>query len=324
MAKVKYYYDSETLSYRRIERKRGRRITYIVVAVLGVFLAGFILLLIYFNLPHVQTPKEKSLTRELENLELQYEMLNKKMEHSENVLADIEERDNNIYRVYFEGSPISNVQRQAGYGGINRYKDLEGYNSSDLIIETTERIDKLQKRLVVQSKSLDEIARLAENKEELLAAVPAIQPIENKELRRISSGYGSRWHPVLKMRKMHSGIDMASNIGANIYATADGTVKRAQWVGGYGRLVDIDHGFGYMTRYAHMNKINVNEGEKVKRGQVIGEVGSSGVSTGPHVHYEIRKDGETVNPVNYFHGDLTSEEYAILLEKSELENQSMD
>lgn len=324
MSKVKYYYDSETLSYRKIEKKKGRNITYVVMAILGSFLSGFILLLIFLNFPHVQTPKEKSMNRELENLKLQYGLLSRKMEQAEDVLREVEDRDNNIYRVYFEAAPIPESQRLAGFGGINRYKDLEGHDNSDLIIRANKQMDRLQKRIVVQSKSLDEIAKLAKNKEEFLAAMPAIQPIENKELRHMSSGFGRRWHPILKMWRMHNGMDFASNIGANIYATADGEIKRASWVSGYGQLVEIEHGFGYKTRYGHMSKILVKTGQKVKRGEVIGLVGNSGMSTAPHVHYEVYKDDKAVNPIYYFHGDLTAEEYAILLERSALENQSMD
>jgi|SRR5690625_3139715 len=324
MAKVKYYYDSETLSYRKIKRKKGQWFVYILLGILATFLAGFILLLFFLNLPQIQTPKEKSLARELDNLKLQYRVLNKKMKQSQEVLAGIEERDNNIYRVYFESNPIPDAQRQAGFGGVNRYKDLEGYDNSDLIIETHKRMDILQKRLVVESKSLDEIAELAANKEKLLAAMPAIQPVENKDLRRISSGYGVRYHPILKMSRMHNGIDFSANNGANIYATADGVVSKASNQRGYGKIVTIDHGFGFETRYAHMSKMNVRRGQKVTRGQVIGQVGNTGLSTAPHVHYEIRKNGRTVNPINYFHGDLSAEEYNILLERSSLENQSMD
>ena len=324
MAKVKYYYDSETLSYRKIKRKKGQWFVYILLGILATFLAGFILLLFFLNLPQIQTPKEKSLARELDNLKLQYRVLNKKMKQSQEVLAGIEERDNNIYRVYFESNPIPDAQRQAGFGGVNRYKDLEGYDNSDLIIESHKRMDILQKRLVVESKSLDEIAELAANKEKLLAAMPAIQPVENKDLRRISSGYGVRYHPILKMSRMHNGIDFSANNGANIYATADGVVSKASNQRGYGKIVTIDHGFGFETRYAHMSKMNVRRGQKVTRGQVIGQVGNTGLSTAPHVHYEIRKNGRTVNPINYFHGDLSAEEYNILLERSSLENQSMD
>ncbi len=324
MAKVKYYYDSETLSYRKIEPKKGRRITYVVMSVLGCFLAGFILLTIFLSLPQIETPKEKVLDRELTNMKLQYSLLNKKMEQAQKVLKNVEERDNKIYRVYFEANPIPKAQREAGFGGVNRYKDLEGYDNSQLIIAANKKMDILQKRLVVESKSLDEIAKLAKNKEKLLAAIPAIQPLKDKDLQRISSGYGMRWHPILKIMRMHDGIDFVSNMGAKVYATADGVVERASRGHGYGREVVINHGFGYETRYAHLSKILVKRGQHVKRGQVIGLVGNSGLSTGPHLHYEVRKDGHTVNPIYYFHGDLTPEEYSILLQKSTLQNQSMD
>lgn len=324
MAKVKYYYDSETLSYQKIKRKKGRRLAYTVMAGLGIFLAGFILLLIFLNLPQIETPKEKRLNRELDNMKLQYSLLDKKVHQAQEVLENVEDRDNKIYRVYFEASPIPEAERNAGFGGINRYKDLEGYDNSQLIIQSNQLIDQLQKRIIVESKSLDKIIELAKNKEKLLAATPAIQPIKNKDLRHISSGYGSRWHPILKIMRMHSGIDFASNIGAEIYATADGTVETAARGHGYGNMVTLDHGFGYETRYAHMSKIIVKKGEKVKRGQVIGLVGNTGLSTGPHVHYEIRKNGKTVNPINYFHGDLSPEEYKIVLEQSSIQNQSLD
>ncbi len=324
MAKVKYYYDSETLSYRKIEHKKGRRIAFTTMAILGCFLAGFILLLIFLSLPQIETPKEKSLKRELANMKLQYSVLAKKVSRAEAVLADIEERDNSIYRIYFEAEPIPEAQRMAGFGGINRYKSLEGYDNSALIIDASKKIDQLQKRLVVESKSLDEIVKLAKNKETLLRAMPAIQPIKNEDLRRISSGYGRRWHPILKMMRMHDGLDFASNVGAEVYATADGVVTKTSRGHGYGRLIVIDHGFGYETRYAHLSEFKVKRGEHVKRGQVIGLAGNSGLSTGPHLHYEVRKDGHTVNPIYYFHGDLSPEEYNILLEKSSLQNQSMD
>lgn len=324
MSKVKYYYDSETLSYRKIERKKGRRFGYVVMAVAGTFLSGFILLVVFLNLPQVETPKEKSLHRELQNMKLQYSVLDKKMNQAQIVLGNVENRDDNIYRVYFEANPISEEQRLAGFGGINRYKNLEGYDNSELIVQANKQMDKLEKRIVVESKSLDEITKLAKKKEKLLAAMPAIQPIENKNLKHIASGYGRRWHPILKIMRMHDGIDFAAKVGTKVYATADGVIKSAAHGHGYGNLIKIDHGFGYQTRYAHLSKFLVKRGEHVKRGQVIGLVGNTGLSTGPHLHYEVRKNGKTINPINYFHGDLTAKEYNILLKKSTLKNQSLD
>lgn len=324
MSKVKYFYDSETLSYKKIERKKGRRIGYTLIAIVGSFLAGFILLLIYLNLPQVETPKEKALQRELQNMTLQYGVLNKKMGQAQNVLSNVENRDNTIYRVYFEANPIPDAQRKAGFGGINRYKDLEGYDNSELIIETAKKMDILEKQIVVESKSLDEITKLAKKKEKLLAAIPAIMPVKNEDLKHMASGYGMRMHPILKILKMHNGMDFSSPIGTEVYATGDAVVKKASRGTGFGNLIILNHGFGYQTYYAHLSGYNVKVGEHVKRGEVIGYVGNTGLSTGPHCHYEVHKNGQVINPINFYHGDLTAEEYSIMLEQSTLETQSLD
>jgi len=324
MSKVKYYYDSESLSYRKIERKKGRRLGFISLAIAGTFLAGFLLLLVYLNLPQIETPKEKGLKRELNHMALQYQVLNKKMTQAQKVLAEVENRDNNIYRVYFEANPIPEEQRKAGFGGVNRYQNLEGYDNSDLIIETNKKLDILQKQIVVQSKSLDEIALLAETKEKLLTAIPAIQPIKNENLARMASGYGMRMHPILKYRKMHNGMDFTARTGTEVFATGDAVVKKASRTTGFGNLVILDHGFGYETYYAHLSKFKVRKGQKIKRGEVIAEVGSTGLSTAPHLHYEVHKNGKVINPINFYHGDLTAEEYDIMLNQSNLENQSLD
>ncbi|PZD78695.1 M23 family metallopeptidase [Mesonia sp. K7] len=324
MSKVKYYYDSETLSYKKIEKKKGRRIGFIALGITASFLAGFLLLIIYLNIPQIDTPKEKALKRELKNMQVQFEVLNKKMNQAQRVLADVETRDNDIYRVYFEASPIPDEQRKAGFGGINRYRDYDGYDNSELIIETHRRMDILQKQIVVQSKSLDEIIRLAKEKEKLLAAIPAIQPVKNEDLKRMASGYGMRMHPILKYRKMHNGMDFTARTGTEVFATGDAVVKKAERSTGYGNLVVLDHGFGYETYYAHLSRINVRRGQRVKRGEVIAKVGNTGLSTASHLHYEVHKDGKVVNPINFYHGDLTAEEYDIMLHQSSLENQSLD
>ncbi|TQD39725.1 M23 family metallopeptidase [Haloflavibacter putidus] len=324
MSKVKYYYDSETLSYRKIERKKGRRFGYVALAVVGTFLAGFILLVVYLNLPQIQTPKEKALKRELQHMQLQYEVLNKKMNQAQKVLANVQNRDDNLYRIYFEANPIPEEQRKAGFGGVNRYKDLEGYDNSKLIIETSKNMDVLQKQIVVQSKSLDEIANLAKEKEKLLAAIPAIQPVQNENLTRMASGYGIRMHPILKYRKMHNGMDFTAKTGTSVFATGDAVVKKAKRSRGFGNLIVLDHGFGYETYYAHLSEFEVRKGDKVKRGEIIAKVGNTGLSTGSHLHYEVHKNGKVVNPINFYHGDLTAEEYDIMLNQSALENQSLD
>jgi murein DD-endopeptidase MepM/ murein hydrolase activator NlpD len=240
-------------------------------------------------------------------------------------LANVADRDNNIYRVYFEANPIPEEQRKAGFGGINRYKNLEGFDNSKLIIESNKRLDVLQKQIVVQSKSLDEIAVLAEEKEKLLAAIPAIQPVSNEDLTRMASGYGMRSDPFTKVRKMHFGMDFTAPRGSPIYATGDGIVERADNASsGYGNHIRIDHGYGYVSLYAHLYKYNVRKNQKVKRGDLIGFVGSTGRSEAPHCHYEVFKDGERINPINFYYGSLTAEEFNKLLEHASLENQSLD
>ncbi|GGH40517.1 peptidase M23 [Mangrovimonas yunxiaonensis] len=323
MSKVKYYYDPETLSYRKIERKKRRTAKYISMFVLAAALFGF--LFVFIASQYIESPKERALKRELANMQLQYELLNKKMAQTEAVLQNVQERDNNIYRLYFEANPIPEEQRKAGFGGINRYKSLEGFDNSKLIIETNKRLDVLQKQIVIQSKSLDDITKLAEDKEKLLSSIPAIQPVSNEDLTRMASGYGMRTDPFTKARKMHWGMDFTAPRGTPIYASGDGVVTRADSnSSGYGRHIRIDHGYGYVSLYAHLYKYNVRKNQKVKRGDLIGFVGSSGRSQAPHLHYEIFKNDKRINPINFYYGSLTAEEFNELLEHASLENQSLD
>ena len=325
MSKVKYYYDPETLSYRPIEITNKKRISNIVLFILASFVFGLSSLLILLNSDWINTPAEISQKRALDNYELQFEILNKKLNQIEAVVANIEERDNNIYRVYFEASPIPEAQRSAGFGGVNRYKDLEGFDNSELIINTTKRLDILSKQTVVQSRSLDEIERLAANKAALLEAIPSIQPIKNQDLTRMASGYGYRIDPFTKKRRFHYGMDFSAKRGTPVYATGNGIVKRADnRSSGYGKHIRIDHGFGYISLYAHLNKYNVRRGQRVKRGDIIGYVGNTGRSVGPHLHYEIFKDKKKINPLNFYYGNLSQKEFDALLTQSRQENQSMD
>ncbi len=325
MSKVKYYYDSETLSYRKIEPKKGQKFGIAILVLIGLTITSAALLLIYLNIPQLETPKEKAYKRELDNMKLQYELLNKRIERDEQILKEIADRDDNIYRLYFGAPPIPAEQRNAGFGGVNRYKDLEGFDHSNTIIKASEDIDKLTKQIVVQSKSLDEIAELAKKKEELLATIPAIQPIKNEDLRRMASGYGWRTDPFTKARKFHYGMDFSANRGTPIYATGNGVVTRADANSiGYGRHIRIDHGFNYVSLYAHLNKYNVKKGQKVKRGDIIGFVGSTGRSVAPHLHYEIFKNGKRINPRNFYYGSLTSEEFNEMLKASSLINETLD
>lgn len=323
MSKVKYYYDPETLSYRKIERKKRKTVKFGMLFLLASALFGF--LFVFIASQYIESPRERALNHELTNLQLQYDLLNKSVNDAFAALESVEERDNSIYRLYFEANPIPEEQRRAGFGGVNRYKKYEGFDNSKLIIESNKRIDQLQKAIVVQSRSLDEIAVLAEDKEKFLSSIPAIQPVRNKDLKHMASGYGYRTDPFTKVRKFHFGMDFTAPRGTPVYATGDGIVTRADSnSSGYGNHIRIDHGYGYVSLYAHLYKYNVRSNQKVKRGDLIGYVGSTGRSEAPHLHYEVFKDDDRINPINFYYGNLTAEEYARLLEKASLENQSLD
>ncbi len=323
MSKVKFYYDSDTLSYKKIERKKRNTVKYASIFILASALFAF--LFVFLASQFVKSPKERALVRELQHMDLQYKLLNKKMDQAQAVLSNVEERDNAIYRLYFEANPIPEEQRKAGFGGINRYKSLEGFDNSKIIIETNKRMDILQKQIVVQSKSLDEIAVLAADKEKFLASIPAIQPVSNEDMTRMASGYGYRTDPFTKVRKFHYGMDFTAPRGTPIYASGDGVVIRADNTStGYGNHIRIDHGYGYISLYGHLYKYNVRANQKVKRGDLIGFVGSTGRSEGPHLHYEVWKDDDRINPINFYYGNLSAEEYSKLLERAALENQSLD
>lgn len=325
MSKVKYYYDPDTLSYRKIEPKKAKKYRNIAFFFLGALLFGFLGLVFLLNTNLINTPNELSLQREVKNYELQFEILNRKMTQIEQVLDNLEERDNNLYRLYFEANPIPEEQRKAGFGGVNRYKSLEGFNNSEMIIASTKRLEIIQKQMVIQSKSLDEITKLAEEKEKLLAAIPAIQPINNEDLTRMASGYGWRTDPFTKARKMHWGMDFTAPKGTPIYASGDGKIARADNnSSGYGKHIRIDHGYGYTSLYAHLSQYNVKKGQKVQRGDLIGFVGNTGRSEAPHLHYEVWKDDQRINPINFYYGSLTAEEFENMLKFASQENQSLD
>lgn len=323
MAKVKYYYDSDTLSYKKIENRKRDRFRRLLLFLLASALFGFIIMAIL--LQYIESPKEKVMRRELENLTLNYELLNKRMKQSQEILAELQVRDNNIYRVYFEANPIPDEQRKAGFGGINRYKSLEGFEYSNLIADATKRMDILYKQIYIQSKSLDEISVYAKDKEKLLAAMPAIQPISNEDLTRMASGYGWRLDPFTKERKFHKGMDFTAPQTTPVFATGNGVVQRADnLASGFGNHVRIDHGFEYMTIYAHLSKITARVGQRVKRGDIIGLVGSTGRSQAPHLHYEVWYKDEAVNPINFYYGDLSPEEFQEMLIKSTQVGQTFD
>lgn len=315
MGRNKYKFDSESLRYVKIEHTTRQKflntLPTIGITVLLAALFTYLYPMVY------ESPTEMRLNRELNQISLQYEILNQQFDKVESVLKEIENRDDNIYRTIFSAEPVPSSIRSAGFGGSNRYNDLRGFDYSDLVIETTKRLDKIAKRIVVQSKSYDDVVKMAINKERMLSSVPAIQPISNKDLTRVASGWGWRIHPIYKIRKFHYGIDFTGSTGTEIYATGDGVVKLVKSSRiGYGKEIIIDHSFGYETLYGHLSKFNVKIGDVVKRGDVIGFIGDSGTSTAPHLHYEVIKDGKKVDPRNYFFKDLTPVEYDRMIELS--------
>lgn len=323
MAKIKYYYDTKTLSYKRIQlSKLEKTKRYLLLFSSSLFLS-LAILLVFFQF--FDSPKENKLKNEIQNLSTQYKVIDENMRQIEIVLDDIQQRDDNIYRTIFEADPIPKSIRKQGFGGVNRYKKFAGYSNSDIIISTTKKIDQLTKQLYLQSKSFDDIINLTKDKSKMLASIPAIQPVSNKQLSRMASGYGYRIHPIYKTRKMHAGMDFSAKTGTEIYATGDGVISKVRRSKrGYGNHVKINHGFGYETLYAHMSKYIVRKGQKVKRGEVIGYVGNTGTSVAPHLHYEVHKDKRKINPVNFYYNDLNPEEYEKMIEISLQSNQSFD
>ena len=323
MAKIKYYYDTKTLSYKRIELSSLKKLKRLFYFITSSAFFGLIMIIIFFQF--FDSPKEKRLNSEIEFLTTQYDVLYDKMNQVYIVLDDLQHRDDNIYRVIFEADPIPNSIRKAGFGGVNRYQQLSGFSNSELALKVAEKADQLSKQLYIQSKSFDEIITLATNKADMLASLPAIQPVSNKDLSRMASGFGYRIDPIYKTRKFHAGMDFSAKTGTPIYATGDGKIlKVRKSKRGYGNHVKIDHGFGYVTLYAHMSKYIVKKGQKVKRGEIIGYVGNTGKSVAPHLHYEVHKDNRKINPVNFYYNDLNPEEYEKMIFLSSQSNQSFD
>jgi murein DD-endopeptidase MepM/ murein hydrolase activator NlpD len=276
------------------------------------------------NTPYFETPKDKVQAREIENLKLNYSILYKKIDALDQVASEMADRDNNLYRVYFNLSPISTEKRQ-GIINRKRYQELEGFDNSELVINTSEKVDKIVNALVAQSKSLDQILKLAKAKDKFLSAIPAIQPVKNEDLKHMASGFGYRIDPFTKARKMHEGMDFTARTGTPIFATGDGVVKNADnSKSGYGNHIEINHGYGYLTLYGHLSKYKVRAGQRVKRGDIIGFVGSTGRSQAPHCHYEVHKDGKPVNPINFYYGNISAAEYVAISKIANLENQSLD
>ncbi|MCB0489321.1 MAG: M23 family metallopeptidase [Cyclobacteriaceae bacterium] len=324
MARIKYYYDTETCKYERVKTTTGD----IILNTLGILSLTLImavgLLLLYTT--YFESPKELLLRNEVRELEYYYDNLDREVKKLDALLTEMEHRDDNIYRAVLGAEPIESSIRNAGIGGADRYEDIRDKDiiHEDVIVKLNEQVDRLRRKIYIESKSQDEVVQMAVNKEKLFSAIPAIQPVANKELIRLSSGFGMRFHPIYKVKKMHPGIDFSAPIGTPIYATADGVVDKVNVsFSGYGKVIEIDHGFGYRTRYAHMHGFAVSKNKKIKRGELVGYVGNTGLSTAPHLHYEVFINGRHVNPVHYFFNDLNPEEYEKIVELASVENQSL-
>lgn len=318
MAKVHYRFNPKSLTYEKVNRTtRSVLLKFFEYLLAG---AGFSAVVIALAFTFFDSPKEKMLNREIEQYKFQFQLINHKVDRLEQIAQELQDRDDNIYRVIFEAEPIPNEIRSGGYGGVDMYAKLDGYKNSKVIIETTKRVHQLETRLVVQSKSFDEVFQMARNKAEMMVCIPAILPIE-KNKGNIVSGYGMRFHPILKYRRMHTGIDISAPTGTPIYATGDGVIKFVGRNGGYGKTVVINHGFGYETLYGHMKTITAKRGQKVKRGEIIGYVGNTGLSSAPHVHYEVIYNRKKIDPVNYFYNDFTPAEFEKVIELASKDTQ---
>lgn len=323
MARIKYYYDTETCKYERIRVSKWD----IFLNSLGIFTFSLVLAVVihFFTMTYFESPQVSLLKKENKELLIYFEEMNKDLDNMSQMLSSLQERDDNIYRVIFEADPIPSTIRQAGVGGTDRYRALreEKLQREGLVIETFQHIDKLKKQMYIQTKSYDDILQMAKNKSEMMASIPSIQPLQNKDGNRLASGYGMRMHPLLKFVRMHAGIDFSAPQGTPIFATGNGKIINALFDKTSGNMITIDHGYGYQTKYLHMSKFAVKNGQNVKRGDIIGYVGNTGLSKAPHVHYEVWKDNKHVNPVNFFYNDVTDDEFDRLLELASRENESL-
>lgn len=307
MRKVYYIYNPKTRTYDRIyPTLRQRVMSYLrrLFVGMGLGAGSFLLLLLAFG-----SPSEKDLRVENSRLLSQYHILSSRLDEALGVMQQLQQRDDNLYRVIMQSDPVAEGLRTPNYSKTNRYEELMDMANAKLVVNTTRQMDLLERQVYMQSQSFDEVVDLCRRHDEMLACIPAIQPVANKDLRQTASGYGNRIDPIYKTVKFHAGMDFSAFTGTPVYATGNGVVRKAGWEGLYGNCIEIDHGFGYLTRYAHLQKIEVRMGQKVVLGQTIGRVGSTGKSTGPHLHYEVHVKGKVVNPINYYFMDLSADDY---------------
>lgn len=319
--KSQYHFDPQSLTFRKSKqtvRHRLKKVSQTVgfgIALAVCFCTAFVVL--------VDSPKEKQLKKENYQYKMELEQLNNRIDLISAVLEDVERRDDNIYRLIFSTEPIPQSIRRAGFGDVETSLKHQNFDCNKSILSTARKIDTLSTRLYIQSKSLDSLFQMAKSQTERLANTPAIFPI-NKGVGAIISGFGNRYHPILRYTRPHSGIDIAAPVGTPIFATAPGVVKSSgKNYTGYGICIEIDHGFSYQTLYAHLSESRVRVGQKVKRGEIIGKVGNSGLSAAPHLHYEVLMNGKPVNPIYFFFNDFNIEEYEKIIERASEENQCL-
>jgi len=318
MNKINYRFNPESLSYDKVKTSVRRSVAKVFTFFTATLAITVVYYLIYSQFFH--TPKERYQSREINQMTENYASLIDKFQLIEGVLADIQQRDSNIYRAIFESEPVPQTVLRAGFGGINRYEALEGYSSTDLMIETTNRSEILLSQLRIQSKMMDDMEKKVKEKSEQLKSLPSIQPIKNKDLTHAAAGFGLRIHPIYRTKRFHEGMDFTAPIGTPVRATGDGIVTETQSAGAQGVKVVVDHGYGLKTVYAFLDKLIVKKGQKVIRGETIGNVGNTdiGVSTAPHLHYEVHKNGKPVDPINYFFNDLSPANFARIKDLSNL------
>ncbi|MGB3588410.1 MAG: M23 family metallopeptidase [Tunicatimonas sp.] len=323
MSKVKYHYDTETCKYEPIKRTSAS-ITLDILLYGSLVLTGAVCILVIY-LSYYDSPNEKLLRKGNERLVFRLQMLDKEMGQVGQVLAKLQNRDDKVYRTIFEQEPIASSIRNAGIGGTRRYQDLveQELENGNFLLRTLTRFDQLKRQMYIQTKSYDELLSLAKRQHLMLASIPAITPISLKQS-YLSSGFGLRFHPIHKIRRMHTGIDFGARVGTPVYATGAGKVTKVSTrFTGAGKNIEIDHGFGFKTKYFHLSEFNVKVGQKIKRGELIAYSGNTGTSSGPHLHYEVVKNRKKVNPIHYFYQDITDKEFEKLVELASVENSSM-
>jgi murein DD-endopeptidase MepM/ murein hydrolase activator NlpD len=324
--KEKFVFNTQTLSYERVNVTLKTQIWRFFGFFSAVMVTAVLLLALFYT--YFPSPREKELLREIDQMAHKYSQLNEQVDLMSKVLTNIQDRDASVHRAVFGMDPISENVWNGGVGGHDAHPELKAFQyGAKPIRQTVERVDLLSRQLAMQSKSLDTIQTLANNQQQMLACLPSIKPVREDKLQKsmnVLSGFGDRIHPVYKVRKFHAGVDFPARTGTAIQATGDGVVTEAGWRSGYGNCVTINHGYGYESVYAHMNKITVPRGAKVTKGQKIGEVGDTGLSTAPHLHYEVHYKGKPVNPINFCMDSLSPEEYQELVNSANRANQSLD